>query len=95
MGTEIILGNSIGALLGGILMKIGRRNALFVCLVIGILANSICIILDYYTILAGWFLFGLSTGLMSSIVPRYIEETVPIHLFENIAPMWNMFQSFG
>jgi len=72
LGAAIILGIAIGALGGGKLMFIGRRKSLFICIVIGIIGNSITMIFYYPTIIIGRFLFGVSTGLFSAIIPRYV-----------------------
>ena len=53
-------------------MVIGRRKALYVSIILGIIGNSITMILNYPCIIIGRFVFGISTGLFSSIVPRYI-----------------------
>ena len=38
-------------------------------------------------IFCGRFLGGLSTGLFSSTIPRYYEETIPSHLYDRLAPI--------
>ena len=86
----MVLGCSIGAVSGGILMKIGRRNGIFIAIFIGLIANCISLYFTLYAILLGRFLFGLSAGLFSSIVPRYVEETVPNHLFDFIGPIYTL-----
>ena len=70
---------TIGAISGGKLMTIGRRLALIICDIIGIIGVSITMDFHYPMLLCGRFIFGLSSGLMSSIIPRYIEDTVPNH----------------
>jgi len=72
LGAAVILGIATGALGGGKLMIIGRRKALYVSILLGIIGNSITMILNYPCIILGRFIFGISTGLFSAIVPRYI-----------------------
>ena len=79
IGTIIVLGMTIGAISGGKLMTVGRRVALIICDIIGIIGASITMDFQYPVILCGRFILGLSAGLISSIVPRYIEDTVPNH----------------
>lgn len=50
---------------------------------------------NYWTILVGRFIFGFATGSISSTVSRYIEETIPAHLFENLQPVFCFSQTFG
>ena len=83
------LGMAIGAVSGGMLMKIGRRNSQFICIIIGLMGIGLTMIKHIWSFMTGKFLFGLSVGLYSSINVRYVEEMVPLHLFEKIAPMWS------
>ena len=80
---------TLGAVAGGILMKVGRRRAQFVCIFLGLAGVSVTMIARLWAILAGRFLFGVSVGLFSAIIPRYVEEMVPAHLFDRIAPIFN------
>ena len=43
----------------------------------------------------GRFMFGISTGLFTSTATRYIEETVPSHLFEKLGATYNMSLNAG
>ena len=82
-------GMTVGAVCGGMLMKKGRRKSQFVCFAIGIVGVGICIIKNVYAFIVGKLLFGLSVGLISSTCPRFVEEMVPYHLFDFIAPIFN------
>ena len=75
---------TIGALSGGKIMYIGRRRTLFLGITIGITGVCITMVWNLYTIMIGRFLFGYSSGLMSVVLPRFIEETVPLHLMEKL-----------
>lgn len=76
-----MLGMTLGAVSGGVMMKIGRRKSMFVCLAIGLVGNGITFdIHSFALIIIGRFLFGISAGLYSSIVPRMFAETLPQHL---------------
>ena len=75
---------TFGAIVGGILMKIGRRKSLIIICLIGMTGNLITFNFYFWTILLGRFIFGFATGLSSSIVPRIIEETVPSHLYDSM-----------
>ena len=84
IGTSEILGMTFGAIVGGILMKIGRRKSLIMICFIGMMGNIISFNFYLWTILLGRFVFGFATGLSSSIVPRIIEETVPSHIYDSM-----------
>ena len=81
---------TLGALTGGKVMNIGRRNAMFVCIAIGMAGIGITMIFNFYVILIGRFLYGFSAGMFTAISPRYVEETIPIHLYESLAPCLNV-----
>jgi MFS family permease len=81
LSSSIIFGMMVGALLGGIIMKIGRRRSLFVCVAIGSIGCLITIGIKNFTMLIiGRVLYGISTGLMTSITPKFIYELIPSHI---------------
>ena len=86
---------TLGAVSGGILMKIGRRNAILIASCIGIIGVFVSSHLNMVCLLTGRFIFGYSVGLYSSVCPRFIEETVPIHYYDRIIPTFNFSQSIG
>lgn len=86
---------TIGAVLGGMIMKIGRRKAILISNLIGLIGLGITMVENFNVILVGRFIFGFSVGLKSVVSPRYIEETVPNHLFSTIAPFFSWTQTVG
>ena len=67
IGAAIVLGLMVGSFLNGTLIKRGRRFALFVGAVIGILACLSTIWRNFIVILIARFFFGLSAGIMSGV----------------------------
>ena len=63
---------------------------MIVIIFVGILGIAVTMIWNFYVILIGRFLFGLSAGMFTSVSPRYVEETVPIHLYELVGPCVNV-----
>ena len=87
---------TIGAITGGVLMKIGRRKSMFICLAIGLCGNSLTVDIDsYWLIIIGRLLFGISAGLYSSIVPKMMSETIPIHLLPMVVGSFVTAQTFS
>ena len=76
-------------------MGIGRRRAQFVNIAIGLAGTAMTMILRFEAILLGRFLFGFSSGLFTTTIPRYVEETVPTRLFDSIGPLYICSQSLG
>ena len=95
IGSALILGVTFGALIGGKLMKIGRRKVQFINIVLGLVGISFTMFLRLETILLGRFLFGMSSGLFVTTIPRYIEETVPSHLYDSIGPLFTYSLAVG
>jgi MFS family permease len=63
-------------------MKHGRRLCLIVSSMMGIISVSLPLYLNIWTVLIGRVFLGISVGLYSTIVPRFIEETAPFHLYD-------------
>lgn len=60
LGGSIMLGMTIGAVMGGVLMKIGRRKSMFICIVVGTIGNLCTLdIHSFYLLILGRFLFGV------------------------------------
>lgn len=89
IGTSVVVGMTIGAVMGGSLMKIGRRRAVLLSCTFGIVGNIITGYLSFTNLIIGRLLFGFSVGLFSSICPRFQEETYPTHLYDKLAPLYN------
>lgn len=76
-----ICGEALGAIFGGKLVTYGRRNVAIMISVFGFVGSGITVITSPYAIIVGRFTFGLSAGFSSVCIPRYVEETVPTHLY--------------
>ena len=89
IGSSLVLGMTFGALGGGRIMSIGRRKAAIISCGLGIMGTGITILpLSYERILLGRPLFGVSVGLLSSIAPKMLEETIPNHLFDKLGAIF-------
>jgi len=70
----------ISAALSGSLVKYGRRKALILSAVIGIVGSGITIIQNFWAIIIGRLFYGFSVGIIAIAMPRLMEETVPSNL---------------
>ena len=95
IGSSLTLGMTLGAVSGGVLMRFGRRRALIISSILGLIGFGITLRFDIYCLIAGRCLIGFSTGLFSSIGPRYLEETLPIHLYNSFAVIYVSTMSGG
>ena len=64
----------------GRLVKYGRRNALILSAVLGIIGTGITIYENVWAIIIGRLIYGLSVGIIAIAMPRLMEETVPSNL---------------
>lgn len=64
LGSSCILGMMLGAITGGVLMSIGRRRSMFICLTIGLVGNLLSINLSsFWMVIVGRVLFGYAVGI--------------------------------
>ena len=95
ISSASILGFLIGSLLGGQLIKYGRRKIIIIFNIIAMIATSMCMILDIYSIMLGRCLFGICCGTFMVAVPKYIDETCPKSELSLFGTMTNMMLSVG
>jgi MFS family permease len=95
LGGAVVLGAALGAFSGGKAMRIGRRRMLMYAMALAMSGNLLSIYLNEYTLTVAKFLFGLGVGLYCPIIPKYIEETVPAHLFEPMIASYLLAQAVG
>ena len=69
-----------GALSGGKIIGIGRRKSYLISCCIGIIGSALTVFQNVYALLIGRLILGLACGVMSVVLNRYIEETVPAHM---------------
>lgn len=62
-------------------MKYGRRRSLIFSLICGIVGNVVSSFSSIYMVNIGRFIFGFASGLTSSIIPKYLTEVIPTHLY--------------
>lgn len=96
LGGSLVLGLTFGALIGGPLMKIGRRRSLIISLIVGILGNVISSFIESIVMInIGRFIFGVGAGLTSSIIPKFLAETIPTHLYGAVVAGFTCFGGIG
>ena len=86
---------TIGSFGGGILMSHGRRRTIILSLLIGLLGNIVTYYFNFYVIMIGRFLFGISTGIFSSTIIRFINETVPFHIADSFSVVYVFISTVG
>eukprot|EP00127_Corallochytrium_limacisporum_P003452 Clim_evm80s149 gene=Clim_evmTU80s149 len=96
-GSFSLLGQTVGALTAELPMdRYGRTRALMMTLVLMAASYSaIAMSQDFLTALAGRTLTGYCNGLISSIVPTYVTEVVPISRRGNLSSICQTACTFG
>jgi MFS family permease len=72
----------IGSVIGAKLMSYGRRRAILIANVIGMVGSILSIVLNFEVILLGRFMFGICAGINVVTCPTLIEETIPTRLMD-------------
>lgn len=80
IGTAAPLGAAVGALSGGKLASIGRKNALLVINVVLLIGIGISEVKAFGTIIVGRLIMGAAAGSFSVISPMFISEICPPEL---------------
>ena len=78
VSTASVLGISIGAIAGGKIIAYGRRRAVLVFDLLGILGCGLSVVNNFYVILGGRLAYGFAAGVLVTACPKIVEETVPV-----------------
>lgn len=68
---------AIGSFAGGILVKGGRRRIVILLNLLAIVGVCITLIMNFWAILLGKFVWALAVGILSTAGPLMVDETVP------------------
>lgn len=82
LSTASVLGVSIGAIIGGKIITYGRRRAVLIFDLLGIVGSCLSIISNFYVILIGRLVYGFAAGVLVTACPKIVEETVPSELMD-------------
>ena len=100
MSTTLVpLSAMFGSLLGGVLAKYGRKKALIIIDIIGIIGVLLCI-LSLLTkgitpMYLGRVIIGLTVGLNTTLVPLYIKEMSPSEMSGKTGSFNQLFVTLG
>lgn len=95
IGAAVVVGMMIGSQLSGTVIKRGRRNALMLGNVMGMIACLTTIDRNLYVIIVARLFLGTSVGIINGATARFIEENVPGYLYEVFSPMVSIGYGFG
>jgi MFS family permease len=79
IGSASVVGGPFGAIIGGFLIKSGRRRYLLPINLVAACAVVSTMFLNIYAICFGRFFLGMCGAINGVIAPRMLEETIPIN----------------
>lgn len=88
VGTSITLGLTLGSIVAGPMLRIGRRNTILISCILAMAGIGTTYVENFKVILGGRVIFGFASGLQGVACPRFIEETIPSRMLE---PMITLF----
>ena len=74
-------GLSAGALIGSRIIQIGRRNTMLIMNAIGLIGVTMIMFENKWLLLTGRMVYGFAVGVESVAMPRYLDEVVPLRLY--------------
>ena len=80
IGSSVVAGMAIGAFSGGKLMVHGRRRAMIISSLIGLVGVALTLIENFYVLNIGRLVFGFTSGCQAAVVVRMIDEYMPPRL---------------
>lgn len=74
---------AFGALVGGGLIKDGRKRIVVIFNAVGIIGCLISLVLNFPIMCIGRLIFGFASGVLVIATPKILDETIPAHLMDN------------
>ena len=95
INTSAVLGLTLGSLIGGKTITIGRRKAAFYLQSLAIVGALLTQIPDVRTICLGRFLYGVTAGHANIIMGKSIDETIPANISGQFGVLLNCYICVG
>ena len=89
ISSASIIGLAVGSLLGGSLLKYGRRKPVIIAQLICIFAAAISMYLHTSTLTISKFLGGIGAGFQNVVFGKNITETIPVSVMSSFAMAHN------
>ena len=88
IGASIVCGLSAGALIGSYIIPIGRRKTLLIFNVVGLAGVTMVMFQNIWMLLFGRLIYGFAVGVNSVAMPRYLDEVIPLRLYNICIAMY-------
>ena len=90
-----IVGMGLGAVLGGLIIPIGRRKTLIIFNIIAILSICLSLVQTMPCILVGKVIYGFAAQVLMIAGPKMLDETVPAHMLGDFGFLTNFYITIG
>ena len=77
ISTAGIIGAMIGSFLGGSLLKMGRRKAVLIGQLFGIVGGAVCMGSNVASLIIGRIFVGIAAGISNVTYGKFIMENMP------------------
>ncbi|CDW89549.1 sugar transporter family protein [Stylonychia lemnae] len=94
-GFMDMIGAALGSLAAGKLMTMGRKTSLQIGTFVGVIGTLFFQFTMIQALYFGKFLNGFGVGVYAVTILRYIDETIPYHLFDLLSPLLMVGISFA
>lgn len=95
ISTAAIIGIAIGSIVGGTLVKIGRRRTIIIAQLIAIVGAAISMFTSMNTLTLGRLLLGIGAGIHNVAFSKMIYETIPSSVKSSFAMATNASACIG
>ena len=90
-----MIGNTIGALIGGKAIEIGRRKAALYWQLLAIVGAGVTQIGNVPMLCLGRLLSGITAGVINNVMGKSLDDTVPVEVSGQFGTLLNGYISVG
>ena len=90
-----VIGNMIGALIGGKAIKNGRRKAAIYWLLLAIIGACVTMIGNIPSLCFGRFLVGIAAGVVNNVMGKSLDDTIPVEVSGQFGTLTNFYICVG
>lgn len=83
LNSASIAGLAFGSIIGGTLIKNGRKRIVIFFNIVLIIGSIMSLFLNTTLLACGRFVFGFASGALVAATPKIIGETIPGHVMDN------------
>lgn len=90
-----MVGLAVGAMAGGVLIGYGRRLCYLCSCILAIVGICLTLVQNFGVMVFGRVVFGFAVGIMTCNIPKFVEETIPSHVYGTFGSIYPLSTTFG